>query len=94
MRPRAMKALALGAVACGVLAYAAAAAVAVVAQSGGYTVDARVGPVLLVAVQRAGTVTETTFGTGLLVVALLGGAVNALAAMVLARRLRRPRPMP
>jgi hypothetical protein len=75
------------------LAYALAATVAVLAQSGGRTVDVRVGPLVLVAVQRVGTATATTFGSGLLAAAVLGGIVNALAAALLARRLRRIRLM-
>jgi len=94
MRPRFVRAFVLGAVASGLLAYALAATVAVLAQSGGRAVDVRLGPLVLVAVQRAGTATATTFGSGLLAAAVLGGVVNALVAALLARRLRRLRPMP
>lgn len=94
MRPRVVRAFALGAAAAGLLAYALAAAIAVIAQSGGRTVDVHVGPLVLVAIERTGATTATSIGSGLLLVALLGGVVNALAAAVLARRLRRPRRMP
>lgn len=94
MRAVVVRAFALGAVAAGLLGYAVAAAVAVIAQSGGRTVDVHVGPLVVVAIERAGATTATTFGSGLLAVALLGGVVNALAAAVLARRLRRLRRMP
>lgn len=83
-----LRALALGAVAAGLVAYAAAAAVAVIAQAGGRALDVHVGPLALVVVERSGDATATTFGSGLLAVAVLGGVVNALLAAALARRRR------
>lgn len=83
-----LRALALGAVAAGSVAYAAAAAVAVITQAGGRALDLRVGPLALVVVERSGADTATTFGSGLLAVAVLGGVVNALLALALARRRR------
>ena len=88
MRAVVVRALALGVVAAGVIAYALAAASAVLAQAGGRTLDVHLGPLTLVAVERVGATTATTFGSGLLAVALLGGVVNAVLAVVLARRLR------
>jgi len=88
MRSVVVKALALGTVAAGLIAYALAAAGAVLAQAGGRTLDVHLGPLVLVAVERVGATTATTFGSGLLAVALLGGVVNALLAVALARRLR------
>ena len=87
---RALKAFALGLVAFGVLAYGAAATIAFLAL-GGDVGPLRVGagPLLLVEVERgpAGS-SATTFGAGLLAVAVLGGVVNASAAAVLERRRR------
>lgn len=94
MRAVVVRAFVLGAAAAGVLAYALVAAVAVVAQSGGRTVDVHAGPLVLVEVARTGASTATTFGSGLLAVALLGGVVNVLAAALLARRQRRLGRMP
>ena len=94
MRAVAVRAAALGAVAFGLLAYALAAAAAVVAQSAGRMLNVHVGPLVLVAVERSGTATETTFGSGLVAVALLGGVANAGVAALLARRLRRAGPIP
>lgn len=88
MRSVVVRAVALGAVAAGMVAYACAAAAAVVAQAGGRTLDVHVGPLALVAVQRLAAGTATTFGSGLLAVALLGGIVNALLAVALSRRRR------
>lgn len=88
MRSVVLRAVVLGAAAVGLVAYACAAAAAVIVQVGGSTLDVRLGPVTLVAVERAGTGVATTFGSGLLVVALLGGIVNALLAVLLARRRR------
>jgi len=83
-----LRALALGAVAAGSLAYAGAAALAVITQAGGRALDVRVGPLVLVVVERSGGGTATTFGSGLLALAVLGGVVNALLAVALARRRR------
>jgi hypothetical protein len=71
------------------LAYAVAAAAAVIVQAGGGVLDVHVGPLVLVAVERSGAVTSTMFGPGLLAVAALGGLANAAAAALLARRARR-----
>lgn len=91
---RTVRALALGAAAAGVLAYAMAAGVAIVAQAGRRELNVHVGPLVLVVVDRANGVTTTTFGTGLLALALLGGAVNAILAALLVRRARASPPMP
>lgn len=88
MRSVVVRAVALGMLAAGLVAYACAAAAAVVVQAGGRTLDVHLGPLALVAVERTGAGTATTFGSGLLAVALLGGIVNALLAVVLTRRRR------
>lgn len=90
---RTVRALALGAAAVGVLAYAAAAAAAIIVQAGRSELNVRVGPLVLVAVERSEGVATTTFGTGLLALALLGGVLNAVMAELLARRSRRAPPM-
>jgi hypothetical protein len=87
---RALKAFVLGTVVFAVLAYAVAVALALSATEGGWSaLRIALGPLLLVAVERDGATTVTTFGTGIVAVGLLGGAVNAVAAAALARRGRR-----
>jgi hypothetical protein len=83
---RAVKALAVGTLAAGVLVYAGALALAVAVQAGtDGGLHIAIGPLVLVAVERAGTSTSTTFGAGLLVIAAAGGLLNALAALLLSR---------
>lgn len=85
MRP--LRAFALGACACGVVAYCFSVALAVVAATSGTTVRLAVGWLLLVAVEHTdGGTTATTFGSGLAVVALVGGCANVAAGIVLRRR--------
>lgn len=91
MRTVLVKAAVLGALATGLLAYACAVGLAVLAQAGERALGIHAGPLVLVAVERTPGGTATTFGSGLLVVALLGGIVNALLAVALARR-RKPIP--
>jgi hypothetical protein len=86
---RALKAFLLGAVAVGVVAYALVAALAVTAQAGGHSLDLALGPLTLVSVTQGGTETVTTFGPGLVVLALAGGLGNLAAAQLLRRRSRR-----
>ena len=83
---RALRAFLLGAFAVGVLAYAVSAALAVTAQAGGRTLDLALGPVTVVAVSREGAQTVTTFGVGLVLLALAGGLANLAAAHVIRRR--------
>ena len=83
---RALRAFLLGALAVGVLAYAVSAALAVTAQAGGRTIDLALGPLTLVAVSREGAETVTTFGVGLVLLALAGGLANLAAAHVVRRR--------
>ncbi len=84
-----LKALAVGTAAAGVLVYAAAAALAVAVQAGtSAELHAAIGPLVLVAVERSGETTATTFGAGLPALAVAGGLLNALAALLLSRRPR------
>ena len=83
---RALKAFMLGLVAFGILGYALAAAVAVATQAGGSTIDASVGPLLLVSVTMEGRAAVTTFGPGLLVIAIVGGLANVAAAQLIRHR--------
>jgi hypothetical protein len=83
---RALKAFVLGSLALGIVGYAFAAALAVAAQAGGTTIDVGVGPLLIVSVAREGATEVTTFGPGILVVALIGGVVNLAAAQLLRHR--------
>ena len=81
----ALKAFVLGTLALAVVGYAAAAALAVAAQASGATLDVGIGPLGLVSVTLAGTTRVTTFGPGILVVALAGGAANVVAAQLIRR---------
>ena len=87
---RALKAFGLGLVAFGVIAYVGAAAIAFLAVSGDLdALRVGAGPLLFVQVDRAAAGSSaTTFGPGLLAVAVLGGVLNAAAAAVLGRRRR------
>ena len=85
----ALRALAVGTLATGALAFAGAAALAVAVQAGGSgSLHVALGPLLLVAVERGSDATATTFGVGLPLLALVGGLVNAAAAVFLSRRSR------
>jgi hypothetical protein len=83
---RALKAFVLGAVATGILAYAIAAALAIAAQAGDRALDIALGPVVVVSVVVDGPSAVTTFGPGLLLIALAGGLLNLVAARLIARR--------
>jgi hypothetical protein len=48
--------------------------------------DVHVGPVLLFAYERSAHISAVTFGSGLLLVALVGGVLNAAGAALLQRR--------
>lgn len=48
--------------------------------------DVRIGPVLLFAYERTARVSALTFGAGLLLLALVGGSLNAAGAAFLQRR--------
>lgn len=77
----------LGAAAFGIVAAVAGLAVGVAAQAGDWSsFRAGVGPVVLVAFSNTRGATTTTFGAGLPLLALAGGALNAGAAGVLRRR--------
>ena len=82
----ALKAFLLGSLAFAVVGYAAAAALAVAAQAGGATVDVAVGPLVVVSVSLEGAARVTTFGPGILVIALAGGIANVAAAQLIRRR--------
>ena len=82
----ALRAFVLGTLAIGVLAYALAAALAVAALAGRRTLDLAFGPLAIVSVTTERSATVTTFGPGLIVLALAGGVVNLVAAWLLARR--------
>ena len=83
---RALRAFLLGAFAVGVVAYALVAGLAVTAQAGGRALDLALGPLTLVSVTQEGTATVTTFGPGLVVLALVGGLVNLAAAQLTRHR--------
>jgi hypothetical protein len=83
---RSLKAFLLGATAVGAIAYALLATLALGAQRGGRTFDLALGPLRLVAVAREGAVVITTFGPGLIVLAVVGGIANLVTATVLRHR--------
>ena len=85
----ALKAFVLGSLAVGITGYAVAASLAVVAQAGGSTVDVALGPLILVSVTLEGATRVTTFGPGILVIALAGGLANLAAAELIRRRAER-----
>ncbi len=81
-----IRAFLLGALAIGLVAYALAAAAAVTAQAGGRTLEIALGQLRMVSVVEEGSATVTTFGSGILVVALVGGLVNLAGAAAIRRR--------
>ena len=85
----ALKAFVLGTLAFAIVGYAAAAALAVAAQAGGSTIDLAVGPLLVVSVTLEDAARVTTFGLGILVIALVGGVANVAAAQLIRRRAER-----
>jgi hypothetical protein len=85
----ALTAFALGAAAFGALALVGALVLAVLfGASGRGSAELSVGAVELLAFERGGRSTSTTFGPGLVLLPLLGGCANALGAVALARRRR------
>ena len=88
---RNLKAFALGAVAVAVLAYTIAAALAVTAQAANRSLDIGLGPFVVVSVARETATAVTTFGSGLLLVALLGGLANLAAGQLIRTRSGRHR---
>jgi hypothetical protein len=83
---RDLRAFLLGAVAVGVLAYAAAASLAVATQAAGGSLRLGVGRIVVVSVESDTSAASTTFGSGLLLVALFGGLVNLFAARLVRRK--------
>ncbi len=79
----------LGAAATGAVVYVFVVALALVVATSESTLHVGVGSLVLVSVIREADTTTTVFGSGLLVVALLGGIANLAAAHAL--RLRRDR---
>lgn len=91
---RYLKAFLLGTLAAGVLAGAAIALLSAVAASGAVSdLHLAAWGVVLVQVETAARVTETTIGPGLAVLATLGGVANVLVLAAFARRSRRAKPI-
>ena len=84
---RTLKIFALGTVATGIVAYAVVAAVALAAQADERSLLVAVGPVVIVSVAVHGATTATTFGVGIVLIALAGGLLNLFAGQLLRRRL-------
>jgi hypothetical protein len=85
---RALRALVLGALAGAVLAYVAAMTAALALSAAGTEVEIAAGPLVFLAVDRTADGVETTFGPGLTVIPVLFALTNALAATLLAHRIR------
>ena len=83
---RALKAFLLGAFAVGALAYALLTTLALTAQAGGHTLDVALGPLVFVAVGEESDAIVTTFGPGVVVLALVGGLANLAAAGLVRHR--------
>jgi hypothetical protein len=82
-----MIAFALGAGAFGIALLAAGLALGIVAQSGGWpSFRIGLGSFTVFAFARHGQMTSSTFGSGIVAAAILGGAFNAAAAAFLSRR--------
>ena len=86
---RSLKAFLLGTFAIGLVAYTAAAALAVAAQAGDRSVDLALGPVGIVSVVERAGATTTTLGPGLLLLAVVGGLANVAVAALIRRRAER-----
>lgn len=86
---RSLRAFLLGALAIGLVAYAAAAAIAVAAQAGDRSLDLALGPVVVVSVVERADGTTTTFGPGLVLLAVAGGLANLMLAAFIRRRAER-----
>jgi hypothetical protein len=77
----------LGVAAVSIAVSVAGFALAIAAQSGGWhSFRVALGPVLFLSFERLPDRTSTTFGNGLPLLALAGGALNAFAAALLRRR--------
>ena len=83
---RALKAFLLGALAVGALAYALLPTLALTAQAGGHTLDVTLGPLVFVTVGEERDAIITTFGPGVVVLALVGGLANLAAAVLVRHR--------
>lgn len=90
---RAVRAFLFGALVTALVVWAGLTTIALSAQSAGREIDIGIGPLVLLHVVRGPDGTETTFGVALLVVTVVGGLVNALAAALLARRRRDGQPI-
>jgi hypothetical protein len=79
----------LGAAGLGIAAGAALIALGVVADGAGWSsFRVGIGPVPVLTFERRGGTTESTLGSGLGLIALAGGLLNAAAACFLLRRRR------
>jgi hypothetical protein len=82
-----MIAFALGAGAFGIALLAAGLALGIAAQSGGWPgFRIGLGSLTVLEFTHRGQTTSTTFGSGIVVVAILGGALNAAVAAFLGRQ--------
>jgi len=86
---RSLKAFLLGTLAIGLVAYAAAAALAAAAQAGDRPLELGLGPLVIVSVVERQDARTTTFGVGIFVVALMGGLANLALASLIRRRAER-----
>lgn len=85
---RALRALVLGVLAGAVLAYVAAVTAGLALSAAGAELALAAGPVVFFGVDRTAEGAATTFGPGLTVIPVVCGIANALAATLLAHRIR------
>jgi ABC-type Co2+ transport system permease subunit len=85
---RLLKAFAFGSVAGVVVAYATAVTVGLAVAAADAELHIAIGPATLLAVESGRDGFATTFGPGLLVLAIVAGLLNAVVAAALSRRLR------
>jgi hypothetical protein len=85
---RPLRALTLGALAGAVLGYVTAAAVGLLLSAAGAEITIAAGPVVFLSTSSSAHGSETTLGPGLLLLPVLCGAGNAVAAAILAGRSR------
>ncbi len=85
--PTFLKGTLLGTVAVALAVYALALSVGVLAEASGWSsFHAALGPLPLLEFERTDQETATTFGTGLLLLCLVLGALNGAAAVLIRRR--------
>jgi len=81
-----VRAVVLGVAAAGVLAYVLGGALALVVAAGGGDLALTVGKLAFLEVEQGPTGAAVTLGPGLVLLALIGGAINGVAGALVRRR--------